>query len=81
MRWLREVNFNPVPANISISTNINRLFNNQRFRRIFRGVDARNSSLPNLQQRNFLIGPIHESQLRSLRMNFGIKQQYRKELL
>ena len=75
MRWLSEVNFNPVPANISISTNINRLFNNQRFREVYlEGVDANNQlSLPNLQQRNFLFDwtySLNHNLTRSLRMNF-----------
>ena len=75
LRWLREVNFNPVPANISISTNINRLFNNQRFREVYlEGVDANNQlSLPNLQQRNFLFDwtySLNHNLTRSLRMNF-----------
>ena len=35
LRWLREINLNPVPANISISSSINRLFNNQRFRTVY----------------------------------------------
>ncbi len=56
LRWLKEINLNPVPANISISSNINRLFNNQRFREVYlEGVDMANQlSLPELQQRNFL---------------------------
>ena len=75
LRWLREINLNPIPANISISTNINRLFNNQRFRTVFmEGVDAANQlQLPDLQQRNFLFDwtyTLAHNLTRSLRLNF-----------
>ncbi|MEL0226463.1 MAG: cell surface protein SprA, partial [Flavobacteriaceae bacterium] len=75
LRWLKEINFNPVPANISISSNINRLFNSQRFREVYlEGVDAANQlSLPDLQQRNFLFDwtySLNHNLTRSLRLNF-----------
>ena len=75
LRWLKEINLNPVPANISISSNINRLFNNQRFREVYlEGVDASNQlSLPELQQRNFLFDwtySLGHNLTRSLRLNF-----------
>ena len=75
LRFLREINFNPIPANISLSTNINRMFNDQRFREVFMdGVDASQQlGLPNLQQRNFLFDwtySLNHNITRSLRMNF-----------
>ena len=75
LRWLKEINFNPVPANISISSNINRLFNSQRFIEVYlEGVDAANQlSLPELQQRNFLFDwtySLNHNLTRSLRLNF-----------
>ena len=75
LRWLREINLNPVPANITISTSINRLFNNQRFRTVYmEGVDAANQlQLPDLQQRNFLFDwtySLTHNITRSLRLNF-----------
>ena len=75
LRWLKEINFNPIPSNISISTNINRLFNSQRFREVYlEGVDAANQlSLPDLQQRNFLFDwtySLNHNLTRALRLNF-----------
>ena len=75
LRWLREINLNPIPANISITTNINRLFNNQRFREVYlEGVDASQQlGLPDLQQRNFLFDwtySLNHNLTRSLRLNF-----------
>ena len=74
LRWLKEINLNPVPANISISTNINRMFNSQRFREVYlEGVDSANQlSLPDLQQRNFLFDwtySLNHNLTRSLRLN------------
>lgn len=74
-QWLREVNFNLLPNNIAVSTNINRLFNSQRFREVYsQGVDASQQlALPDLQQRNFLFDwtySINHNLSRSLKMNF-----------
>ena len=75
LRWLSEINLNPVPDNISITSNINRVFNSQRFREVFlEGVDAsQQRGLPALQQRNFLFDwtyALNHNITRSLRMNF-----------
>ena len=75
LRWLREINLNPIPANISISSNINRLFNNQRFRTVYmEGVDTANQlQLPDLQQRNYLFDwtySLTHNLTRSVRLNF-----------
>ena len=75
LRWLKEINLNPVPANISLSSNINRAFNNQQFREVYlEGVNAADQlSLPDLQQRNFLFDwtyAINHNITRSLRLNF-----------
>ena len=74
-QWLREVNFNLAPSNIAITSNINRLFNSQRFREVYtEDIDATQQlALPNLQQRNFLFDwtySINHNLTRSLKMNF-----------
>ena len=75
LRWLREINFNPIPANISISTNINRMYKSQQFREVYlEGVDlSQQLSLPELQQRNFLFDwtyALSHNITRSFKMNF-----------
>lgn len=75
LKWLSQINLNPIPANISISSNINRMFNNQQFREVFmEGVDASQQlALPELQQRNFLFDwsyNINHNLTRSVRLNF-----------
>ncbi len=75
LKWLREVNFNLMPNNVAISSNINRLFNRQRFREVYtEGVEAsKQLALPDLQQRNFLFDwnySISHNLSRSLRLNF-----------
>lgn len=74
-QWLREVNFNLMPNNIAISSNINRLFNSQQFREVYsQEIDASQQlALPDLQQRNFLFDwtySINHNLSRSLKMNF-----------
>ncbi|MFQ3349855.1 MAG: cell surface protein SprA, partial [Candidatus Arcticimaribacter sp.] len=74
-QWLREVNFNLMPNNIAISSNINRLFNSQQFREVYsQDIDASQQlALPDLQQRNFLFDwtySINHNLSRSLKMNF-----------
>ncbi|MBC2838781.1 cell surface protein SprA [Robiginitalea sp. SC105] len=51
-QWLKDFNFNLLPTSISLQSDINRQFNQQRFRDVLEpGVDA--LELPLLQQRNY----------------------------
>ena len=53
-KWLKDLNLNLLPTSISFQSDINRQFNQQRFRDVLEpGVDA--LELPLLQQRNYLI--------------------------
>ena len=75
-QWLQQLNLNPLPASLEASAQVNRLFNNQKFRQVYlEGVDASlQRSLPNLQQRNFLFDynyAISHNLTRSLRFNFN----------
>ncbi|MGB2313411.1 MAG: cell surface protein SprA, partial [Flavobacteriaceae bacterium] len=74
-QWLKELNFNLIPNNIEITTNINRSFSSQRFRQVYMdGVDAASQiPLPNLQLRNYLFDwsyTLSHNLTRSLRLNF-----------
>lgn len=70
-RWLKELNFNLLPTSLSVNSNINRSFNQQRFRDVLEpGVDA--LQLPLLQQRNYLFNwqyALNYTITRSLRAN------------
>jgi len=75
-KWLKEINFNLIPNSLSISSNINRALNSQRFREVYlEGVDASNQlSLPELQQQNFLFDwsySINHNLTKSLRFTFN----------
>ena len=75
-QWLKEINFNLIPNSISITSNINRALNSQRFREVFlEGVDASNQlSLPELQQQNFLFDwtySLNHNLTKSLRFTFN----------
>ena len=75
LQWLSAINLNPIPSNISLSANINRTFNSQRFREVYlEGVDAANQlALPDLQQRNYLfdwIFTLNHNLTNSLRFDF-----------
>ena len=51
-QWLKELNFNLLPTSISLQSDINRQFNQQRFRDVLEpGVET--LELPLLQQRNY----------------------------
>ncbi len=51
-QWLKELNFNLLPTSISLQSDINRQFNQQRFRDVLEpGVES--LELPLLQQRNY----------------------------
>jgi len=70
-QWLKDLNFNLLPASISVNSNINRQFNQQRFREVFEpGVES--LDLPFLQQRNYLFNwqyAINYSLSKSLSLN------------
>ncbi|MEK6152037.1 cell surface protein SprA [Flavobacteriaceae bacterium 3-367] len=70
-KWLKELNFNLLPTSVSVNSNINRAFNQQRFRDVLEpGVEA--LELPLLQQRNYLFNwqyALNYSITRSLRLN------------
>lgn len=70
-QWLKELNVNLLPASVQINSNINRQFNQQRFRDVFEeGVER--LDLPFLQQRNYLFDwqyAVNYSLTKSLRLN------------
>ncbi len=70
-QWLKELNLNLLPTTISLNSNIDRQFNQQRFRDVSQqGFDA--IDLPTLQQRNYLFNwqyAVNYSLTKSLRLN------------
>ncbi|MCM4173563.1 cell surface protein SprA [Arenibacter sp. TNZ] len=71
LKWLKDLNLNVLPASVSLQSNINRSFNQQKFRDVFEpGVEK--LDLPFLQQRNYLFNwqyAINYSLTKSLRLN------------
>ncbi|MCW5516238.1 cell surface protein SprA [Muriicola sp. Z0-33] len=71
-QWLKELNVNLLPASVSLQSDIDRQFNQQRFRDVLEpGVER--LELPLLQQRNYLFNwqyAINYSLTKSLRLNF-----------
>jgi len=71
-QFLKDLNFNPLPSNISVSSNITRQYNEQKFREISLDPDA--IGLPVLYQRNFLFDwqyTVNYNLTNSLRFNFN----------
>ena len=70
-KWLKDLNLNVLLASVSLQSNINRSFNQQKFRDVFEpGVEK--LDLPFLQQRNYLFNwqyAINYSLTKSLRLN------------
>ncbi|NNJ87945.1 MAG: cell surface protein SprA, partial [Eudoraea sp.] len=70
-KWLKDLNLNLLPASISVQSDINRQFNQQRFRDVLEpGVER--LELPLLQQRNYLFNwqyALNYSITKSLRLN------------
>lgn len=70
-KWLKDLNINLLPASVSLQSNLNRSFNQQKFRDVFEpGVEK--LELPFLQQRNYLFNwqyAINYSLTKSLRLN------------
>ena len=70
-KFLKDFNFNYLPTNISVSSNITRQYNEQKFREI--DLQAGNIGLPRLYQRNYLFDwqyTINHNLTKSLRLNF-----------
>ncbi|MGB5437641.1 MAG: cell surface protein SprA [Maribacter sp.] len=85
-QWLKDLNFNLLPTSVSVNSNINRQFNQQRFREVFEpGVES--LDLPFLQQRNYMFNwqyAINYSLSKSLSLNLtasnnNIVRNYFKE--
>ena len=75
-KWLMDLNLSPIPKNLAITSNINRIYRTQRFREVYtEGVDSADQlSLPDLEQRNFLFDwnyTINHNITRSLRFSFS----------
>ena len=69
-KWLKDFNFNLLPTSVSLNANVNRSFNQQRFRGVFGDGDF--LDLPTLQQRNYLFNwqyALNYSLTKSLRLN------------
>ncbi|MBV1922592.1 MAG: cell surface protein SprA [Flavobacteriaceae bacterium] len=70
-QFLKDLNFNYAPSNISVSSNIVRQYNEQKFREL--NLEAGNIGVPTLYQRNFLFDwqyTINYNLTKSLRFNF-----------
>tara|TARA_R100000353_G_scaffold43121_1_gene34492 strand:- start:23604 stop:30794 length:7191 start_codon:yes stop_codon:yes gene_type:complete len=70
-RFLKDFNFNYLPTNVSVSSNITRQYNEQKFREI--NLLPGNKGLPTLYQRNYLFDwqyTINHNLTKSLRFNF-----------
>ena len=71
-QWLKELNLNLLPTTLSVNSNINRQFNQQRFRDV-REQGVEKLDLPFLKQRNYLFNwqyAVNYSLTKSLRLNF-----------
>ena len=71
-QFLKDVNFNYLPTNISVSSNIVRQYNEQKFREL--NLLEGNIGIPTLFQRNFLFDwqyTINYNLTKSLRFNFN----------
>lgn len=76
-KWLKDLNFNPLPTSISLNSNFTRSFNDQTYRDpILEQIQSDGGpapELPRLQQRNFLFDwsyAINYNLTNSLRFNF-----------
>ena len=70
-QFLKDFNFNYLPTNISVGSNITRQYNEQKFRDV--NILEGNIGLPTLYQRNFLFDwqyTINHNLTKSLRFNF-----------
>jgi cell surface protein SprA len=71
LKWLKDINFNLLPTSLSVQSDYDRQFNQQRFRDVLEaGVEK--LALPLLQQRNYLFNwqyALNYSLSKSLRLN------------
>ena len=73
--WLQQFNFNLLPTNVSLQSQVNRNLTHQKFREVYQpGVEQSiQRALPSLQQRNFLFDwqyNLNYNLTQSLRLNF-----------
>ena len=71
-QFLKDFNFNYLPTNVTVSSNIVRQYNEQKFREL--DLISGNIGLPKLYQRNFLFDwqyAINHNLTKSLRFNFS----------
>ncbi|MCH9660201.1 MAG: cell surface protein SprA, partial [Bacteroidetes bacterium] len=71
-QFLKDLNFNPLPSNISVSSNIIRQYNEQKFREL--NLLPGQIGIPTLYQRNFLFDwqyAVNYNLTKSLRFNFN----------
>ncbi len=71
-QFLKDFNFNPLPSNVSVSSNIIRNFNQQKFREL--NLLPGQIGLPTLYQRNFMFDwqyTVNYNLTNSLRFNFN----------
>ena len=68
-RLLKDFNFNYLPASISYNTNINRQYNQQKFRDVYVSL-GNNSILPEFYQRNYIFD-------RQFTINYPITKSFR----
>ncbi len=70
-QFLKDLNFNYLPSNISVGSNYVRQYNEQKFRELY--LDENSIGVPTLYQRNFLFDwqyTINYNLTKSLRFNF-----------
>lgn len=70
-KWLKDLNFNPLPTTISVTSGINRRFNEQLFRDVLLGNE--DIKIAPLQQRNYLFNwqyALGFNLTKSLNLNF-----------
>ena len=74
-RFMKDINFNPVPKTIAINSRINRAYNEQQSRNLVEGLSAQ----PELKQRRFLFDwdyAIGFDLTKSLQVNFNATNSY-----
>ncbi|PKA97549.1 LOW QUALITY PROTEIN: protein involved in gliding motility SprA [Flavobacteriaceae bacterium MAR_2009_75] len=78
LQWLKELNLNLLPTSVSVNSNFDRQFNQQRFRDVVEeGVDK--LELPTLRQRNYLFNwqyAVNYSLTKSLRVNMSASNNH-----
>ncbi|MFD2604047.1 cell surface protein SprA [Euzebyella marina] len=78
LQWLKELNLNLLPTSVSVNSNFDRQFNQQRFRDVVEeGVDK--LELPTLRQRNYLFNwqyAVNYSLTKSLRLNMSASNNH-----